>query len=104
MNYAVVKIGGKQYKLAEGDIIEVDKLPGKNGDAIKLEQVLLYAFDNQVKIGTPHVLGILVKAQILEQKKGEKIRVAKFKAKSRYRRVRGFRSLLTKLKIEKIEA
>jgi large subunit ribosomal protein L21 len=100
--YAVVKIAGFQYKVAEGDELEVSKLEAEKGKNIALEEVLLVAGDNQVKIGQPLVRGAQVKAKVLEQLKGEKIRVATYKAKSRQRRVRGFRPLLTKIKIEKI--
>lgn len=103
MNYAVIKTGGKQYRVSAGDIIEVDKLPVEKDSPVIFNQVLLLFCDDEVKIGTPTVSGATVKAKVLEQKKGKKIRVAKFKAKSRYRRVMGFRPQLTKIKIEKIE-
>ena len=100
--YGVVKISGSQFKVAQGDKIEVDKLEGKKGDLLTFDQVLLLVADKKVKIGQPLVAGAKVKTKILEQFKGKKIRVATFKAKSRYRRVKGFRPLLTRLKIEKI--
>lgn len=102
MNYAVIKTGGKQYKVKEGDTLEVDKLPIEKDGVVDFDQVLLLVDGNEVKIGNPVVPNVRVKAKVLEQKKGQKVRVAKFKAKSRYRRVMGFRSLLTKIKIEKI--
>ncbi len=104
MEYAVVKIGGSQYKVKEGDELEVDRLPQKEGEEIEFPEVLLVVSDGEVKIGQPQVLGTTVKAKILSHFKGEKIRVARFKAKSRYRKVRGFRPYLTKIKIEKIDA
>lgn len=111
MDYAVIKTGGKQYKVREGDILEVDKLPAKKDSEVIFDEVLLWVSDEeglpadrQVKIGTPTLSNVKVKARVLEQIKGEKIRVAKFKAKSRYRRVMGFRSLLTRVQIEKIES
>lgn len=103
MDYAVIKTGGKQYRVSAGDILEVDKLPAEKDSPVIFDQLLLLVSDNRVKIGTPTISGATVKALVLEQKKGEKIRVAKFKAKARYRRVMGFRSRLTKVKIEKIE-
>lgn len=103
MNYAVIKTGGKQYKVCEGDIIEVDRLPVEKDGQISFDQVLLWVSDSEIKIGTPTVPEVKVKAKVLEQKKGEKIRVAKFKAKVRYRRVLGFRPLLTQVKIEKFD-
>lgn len=101
-NYAVVKIGGSQYKVKEGDEFEVLRLPQKEGEEIELPEVLLVVDDGQVKVGQPKVEGVKIKAKILSHLKGEKIRVSRFKAKSRYRKVRGFRPYLTKIKIEKI--
>ncbi|MBI2036684.1 50S ribosomal protein L21 [Candidatus Microgenomates bacterium] len=103
MNYAVIRTGGKQYKVSVGDVVEIDKLPVEKDKEIVFDEVLLLAWDGQIKIGTPTLTGITAKAKVLEQKKGEKVRVAKFKSKVRYRRVMGFRPLLTKIKIEKIE-
>ncbi len=100
--YAIVKISGKQYKVSEGDVLSVDKLANKVGEKIDLADVLLVAEDDKVKIGQPIVPGAKVSAKVLEQYKGDKIRVARFKAKARYRKVMGFRALLTKLQIEKI--
>jgi large subunit ribosomal protein L21 len=100
--YAVVKIAGFQYKVAEGDELEVNKIDSEKDKNIVLEEVLLIAEDGQLKVGQPLVKGAQVKAKILEQFKGKKIRVATYKAKSRQRRVKGFRPLLTKIKIEKI--
>ena len=99
--YAIVKIGGSQYKVTEGDELEVDKIEGEKGKAVNLDEVLLLV-DEEIKIGEPLVKGTQIKAKIIEQFKGDKIRVATYKAKSRYRRVKGFRPLLTKIKIEKI--
>lgn len=102
MRYAVVKISGTQYLVEEGNQLVVDKLPQKEGDKIELAEVLLLVDENKVSLGQPMVKGAKVLAKVLKQAKGEKIRVAKFKAKSRYRRVAGFRPQLTSLKIEKI--
>lgn len=104
MDYAIVKTGGKQYKISKGSIIDVDKLLVEVGKEVKLDNVLLYCADGKVKIGTPNIAGINIKAKVLDQIKGDKIRVAKFKAKVRYRRVTGFRSKLTRLQIEEITA
>ena len=103
MKYAVVKISGSQFKVAEGDELVVDKIEGKKGEIIDFQEVLLLVDGQKKKIGQPLVKGLGVKAKIVDQLKGKKIRVATYKAKSRYRRVKGHRSLLTKIKIEKIE-
>ncbi len=102
--YAVVKIGGNQYKVAEGDELEVDKIEGEKNKAFNLDEVLLLVEGEKIKLGQPLVVGAKVKATLLEQLKGKKIRVATYKAKSRYRRVKGFRPLLSKIKIEKISS
>jgi len=102
--FAVVKIAGHQYKVAEGEEIEVPKIEGEKGAAINLEEVLLVVDGEKVKIGEPQVKGAKIQAEIVDQKKGEKIRVAKYKAKTGYRRVRGFRPVLTTLKIKTISA
>ena len=100
--YAVVKIAGFQYKVSEGDELEVSKIEAEKDKSVIFEEVLLIVEKGQLKIGQPFVKKAQIKAKILDQIKGEKIRVATYKAKSRYRRVKGFRPLLTKIRIEKI--
>lgn len=102
MKYAVIKTGGKQYKVAPGDVIEVDKVSGSADSQIVFGQVLLVVSDEKVQIGTPHVPNASVKGKIIEQKKGEKMYVRKFKSKVRYRKTIGFRSQLTKVQIARI--
>jgi large subunit ribosomal protein L21 len=102
MKYAVIKTGGKQYKVSEGDTIEVDRLPSAKDGKFSFDQVLLIASDEGVKIGKPTVVNAKVEAKVLEDLKGDKIRVSKFKSKVRYRRVTGFRAALTKVQIDKI--
>ena len=100
MKFAIVRIKGKQYKVSQGDLIKLEKLDGKKGDKLIFDEVLLLvAADDNVKIGTPLVEKTTVEAEIVRQFKGTKIRVAKFKAKSRYRRVQGHRQQLTEIKI-----
>jgi large subunit ribosomal protein L21 len=104
MKYAVVKTGGKQYKISEGDILEVERLSLGDEKEISFDDVLLYTADGVVRVGTPMLSGIEIKATVLGQIKGKKIRVAKYKAKVRYRRVTGHRQLLTKVQISSIQA
>ncbi len=100
-NVAVVRTGGKQYIVREGDLLTVDKLESKD-KAVELDTLALFAEDgSNVEVGTPS-LEKKVKAEIVAEGKGVKIRVAKFKSKVRYRKVRGFRPQLTTLKIGKI--
>lgn len=102
MKYAVIKTSGKQYKVKEGEEIVIDRVEGEKGGKITFDEVFLVVDNKKVKIGTPKVKKAKVVGEIVEQEKGEKIRVAKFRAKSRYRRVKGFRPLLTCVKITKI--
>jgi len=103
MEYAVVKTGGKQYKVSVGSIIKIDRLDSEKDKEIILDDVLLWVCDGQIKIGRPNLSDIKIKAKVIDNIKGDKIRVAKFKAKARYRRVTGFRPQITKLRIEGIE-
>lgn len=100
--YAVIKIGGSQYKVEEGQILEVSKLEKKPRETFEIREVLLAVDGDKIQIGQPTVPGVKIKALVLEQFKGEKIRVARFKSKVRYRRVRGFRPFLTKIQITQI--
>jgi large subunit ribosomal protein L21 len=103
MNYAVIKAAGKQYKVASGLVLEVDKIEGEKGNNITFDEVLLMGDDKAVVVGTPIVKNAQVTAKIIEQIRGDKVRVAKFKAKSRFRRSTGFRSYLTKIEITGIK-
>ena len=102
MNYAVLQTGGKQYKVTNGSIIEVEKLAVTAGDTVKLDKVLLVANDGDYQVGTPLVANATITAKVIGQMQGPKIRVAKFKAKARYRKVTGHRQQLTKLEIVSI--
>lgn len=102
MKYAIVESGGKQYKAVPGRTIEVDRLGGQVGDTVELEAVLV-SEDGEVKVGTPYVEGIKVKASVVGEVKGPKIIVFKYKPKIRYRRKQGHRQRYTQIKIESIE-
>lgn len=101
MEYAVIKTGGKQYRVSKGAILEVDRLESEGKDIV-LSEVLLFSSDGKIRIGKPFLSDIKVKATIVENLKGKKIRVAKFKAKAKYRRVMGFRPHISKLEIKDI--
>ncbi len=98
MRYAVIKLGGKQYKVSEGEEILVDKIDGEKVEP----EVLLLVDEDKVSVGKPNVKGAKVKVKAIGEEKGEKILVTKYKAKSRYRRRMGFRPQYTRLLIEKI--
>jgi len=102
MDYCIVKTGGKQYKVTKGSVIEVDNLGLDKGKEIMLEDVFLVVSDGKAEIGKPRVENVRVKAKVIGEIKGDKIRVAKFKAKSKYRRVIGFRPTYTRLQIEEV--
>ncbi len=101
MDFAVVKISGKQYKVSKGDVIEVNKLNGPK--KLKVEDVLLISQGGKVKVGTPNIKGASVAFTVLGEKKGEKVRVSKFKSKVRYRKSTGFRALISQIRVEAIE-
>jgi large subunit ribosomal protein L21 len=101
--YAVIKTGGKQYKVSAGDLLKVEKLDGAVGDTIELNEVLMVGGE-EVKIGTPLLPDAKVKAKIVEQGKDKKILVFKSKRRKTYRKKNGHRQPITRLKITDIEA
>lgn len=100
--YAIIKTGGKQYCVEEGKVITIEKLDVEAGAEVAFDEVLLVSGDS-AKIGQPTVAGAKVTGKVLEQGKGAKIRIFKYKAKSNYRRRQGHRQPFTKVQIEKIE-
>jgi large subunit ribosomal protein L21 len=99
MTYAVIKTGGKQYRVSAGQTIRVEKLEGKKGDAIELDQVLLFADGEALTVGRPLCAGIKVKAEILDQDRHAKVVIFKYRRRKRYRRKTGHRQPFTALKI-----
>jgi len=102
MKYVIVEDGGKQYKAAEGEIIEVDLFPAEIDDQIDLERVLLVCDDGQTTIGTPTVPGVKVQATVVGTTKAPKVIVFKYLPKKRYRAKTGHRQQYTRLRIDKI--
>ena len=101
--YAIIATGGKQYKVAEGDIINVEKLGVAAGEAVTFDQVL--AVNNgELAIGCPTVEGATVSATVVKEGKGKKVIVYKYKRKTGYHKKNGHRQLFTEVKIEKINA
>ncbi len=102
--FAIVETGSKQYRVAPGDVIQVEKLPVEEGAQVELDRVLCLAQDEDVKVGTPYLEGVKVMAQALRPGKHRKIIVMKYKKRKNYRRKKGHRQLFTELKITEIEA
>jgi large subunit ribosomal protein L21 len=100
--YAIVESGGRQYRAEEGHSFSVEKLPYEVGEQIELNSVLLLANDSDVKVGQPTVEGVSVKATILEQYRGQKIFVWKYRPRKRYRRRKGHRQYYTRLRVDEI--
>ncbi|RCK42455.1 50S ribosomal protein L21 [Thalassospira profundimaris] len=102
--YAIIKTGGKQYKVAANDVIKVEKIAAQAGETVTLDQVLMVAGDGAPKVGAPLVAGASVSAEVLEQAKGDKVIVFKKKRRHNYRRKNGHRQNLTVLRITGINA
>jgi large subunit ribosomal protein L21 len=100
--FAVIKLAGAQIKVVEGNQYEVKKLKGEKGDKLEITDVLLVVNGEDIKIGTPNVEGAKVVLEITSQKKGEKVDVFKYSAKSRYRRSYGHRPEITRVLVKKI--
>lgn len=102
MKYAVFKTGGKQYRVYEGQILKIEKIDKKPKEKVEFGEVLLLVNDNERQLGKPFVEGALVEGEVMEQIRGPKIYVSKFKAKVNYRKKSGHRQALTRVKISKI--
>ena len=102
--YAIIKTGGKQYRVSEGEAVQVEKLNAEVGAEVTFEEVLTVVNDADVKIGAPVVEGAKVTAKVVEHGKADKIFVFKYKAKVNYRKRQGHRQPFTTVEIVKIEA
>jgi large subunit ribosomal protein L21 len=104
MMYAIVRMGGRQYRAEVGALIDVERLPNEMGEIVELEEVLLIADEDQTAIGQPLVEDARVQATVVGQSRGEKIVVWKYIPKERYRRKQGHRQYYTRLRIDKISS
>ncbi len=102
--YAVIRTGGKQYTVREGETLDVELLPTPAGESIELSEVLMLGEGADITVGTPVVAGAKVVAEVVEHGKGDKIIVFKYKAKTRYRKKIGHRQKFTRLSIRQIVA
>lgn len=102
MGYAVISTGGKQYKVREGDVVQVERVEGEVGAAVAFDNVLLYSESDELSIGTPMLENAVVKGHIVDQGKNPKIIVFKYKRRKGYRRKQGHRQPFTAVKIDRI--
>lgn len=101
--YAIVETGGKQYRVKAGDTIAVERLTGEPGEVVELARVLLIGDDGSpARVGAPGVEGAIVRAEVVEHARGDKVVVFRYKSKVRYRRKTGHRQALTRLRITDI--
>jgi len=103
MQFAVIKTGGKQYKVQEGDILTIEKLDSNNGE-VMFDSVLLSADGDKVTVGNPLITGAKVSAKVLKEGKGKKKMVFRYKSKTRYKKKKGHRQQFTQVQITKISA
>ena len=100
--YAIIATGGKQYRVQEGDEIVIEKLEAAEGDAVVFDRVLAAGEGADIKVGTPVIEGAAVNAKVVENGKGKKVVIYKYKAKKDYRKKKGHRQPFTKVVIESI--
>ncbi|HBA36228.1 MAG TPA: 50S ribosomal protein L21 [Gammaproteobacteria bacterium] len=100
--FAVIKTGGKQYKVSEGDKLRVESLPYDEGEALEIDQVLMVADGDNIKLGQPYVEGSSVKAVVKSHGRGKKVEIIKFRRRKHYRKQQGHRQNYTELEITNI--
>ena len=100
--FAVIKTGGKQYKVKKGDTLRVERLPEEEGASIEIDEVLLIGDDSDVAVGTPYVEGSKVSATVKGHGRNRKVKVVKFKRRKNYMRTQGHRQAFTELEITDI--
>ena len=101
--YAIIESCGKQYKVAEGDVVFFEKLDVEEGKKVTFDKVVLVSEEGKVQVGTPYVKGVKVEGKVVSHGKGKKIIVFKMKAKKNYRRTQGHRQPYTKVEITEIK-
>jgi large subunit ribosomal protein L21 len=100
--YAVVKTGGREYRVSKGDLIRVEKLEGKAGDQVELKDVLMVSKEGETLVGTPHLTHVVIKGEIVQESKGKKVLTYKMKRRKNYRRFKGHRQTYTYLRVNDI--
>jgi large subunit ribosomal protein L21 len=102
--YAIIRTGGKQYRVEKGDVVRVERLEGAVGSTVTLDEVLLVGGEGEPRVGSPHLEGASVVGTVVEQDRDAKIRVFKYKKRKHYRRTRGHRQSFTALRIDSVRA
>lgn len=102
--FAVIKTGGKQYKVKEGDLVKVEKLDAEEGKTIKISDILMVVDGEQTTVGTPKVKGASVSAKVNSHGRGPKVKIVKFRRRKHHRKQMGHRQAYTELSITKISA
>jgi large subunit ribosomal protein L21 len=102
--YAVIKTGGKQYRVNAGERIKVEKLVAEVGDTVTLDQILMVSDGEKTTIGSPIIKGATVKATVVSHGRGDKVMIFKFRRRKHYRKTQGHRQSFTEIKIEAIKA
>lgn len=100
--YAVIKTGGKQYRVAAGDKLKVEKINGDVGSSVKLDQVLMTADGDNIVLGAPLIAGVAVNATVVAHGKGDKVTIFKMRRRKHYRKTQGHRQEYTEIKIDSI--
>ncbi len=102
MAYAIFETGGKQYRVREGDLLDVEKLPNEPGEKIEFDRIMLREDGDNVTFGTPYIDGVKVTAKVVDQFLGKKVRSFRFKRRKGFHKTKGHRQKLTRIQIEKI--
>lgn len=102
--YAVIESGGKQHRVEEGEVLKLEKLEAATGDKVDFDKVLMVGEGESVKIGTPYVEGCKVTAEVLDQARGDKVKIIKFNRRKHHRKQQGHRQWYTEVKITGIKA
>ena len=102
--YAVIKTGGKQYRVSEGDTLRVERIPAEEGSAVELDQVLMVGEGDNIQVGTPYLAGGKVTATVKAHGRGEKVKIMKMRRRKHYRKHMGHRQDYTELQINTISA
>lgn len=100
--YAVVKTGGKEYRISQGDLIRVEKMEGKAGDQVTMKDVLMVSHEGQIQVGNPLLAHAVITGEIVQQVKGKKVLTYKMKRRKNYRRTKGHRQTYTYIRVNEI--